>query len=132
MADVMLPSTAADLRRLSELASTRSLSYVPDFVLNDFCRKMYSENRGEKLQLLKGLSLGRDDTVNLSQLRQEILLIWGDQDLVFPLRMARELKEILGERTRLEVIEETSHLPQLEKPNEFNAILMSFLCTSSS
>ena len=33
-------------------------------------QKLYSENRKEKMELLKGLTLGRDDTANISPLQQ--------------------------------------------------------------
>ena len=88
---------------------------------------------------------------------QEVLIIWGDHDQLFPLEMAKELKEwvflflflflffifllkywwasvinvwcrILGEKTRLEVMKETSHVPQIEAPAEFNRVVKSFLC----
>ncbi|RID41548.1 hypothetical protein BRARA_J01503 [Brassica rapa] len=70
--EVMLPSSAADLRRLSGMISSRKLDYVPDFVLNDFCQKMYSEKRGEKTELLEGLSIGRDDKTNVSPIQQDV------------------------------------------------------------
>ncbi|CAK9158882.1 unnamed protein product, partial [Ilex paraguariensis] len=54
--------------------------------------KLYTENRREKLELLKGLTLGRDDTVNLSPLKQEVLIVWGDNDQIFLLEKATELK----------------------------------------
>lgn len=33
-------------------------------------QKLYSENRKEKIELLKGLTLGRDDTANVHPLKQ--------------------------------------------------------------
>lgn len=33
-------------------------------------QKLYTENRMEKLELLKGLTLGREDTPNISPLQQ--------------------------------------------------------------
>ncbi|CAH2072218.1 unnamed protein product [Thlaspi arvense] len=91
--EVMLPSSGTDLRRFSGVVSSRRLDYVPVFVLNDFCQKMYSEKREEKAELLEGLSIGRDDKINVSPIQQDVMLIWGEQDQVFPLKMAHELKE---------------------------------------
>ncbi|XP_018510810.1 dihydrolipoyllysine-residue acetyltransferase component of acetoin cleaving system isoform X3 [Brassica rapa] len=130
--EVMLPSSAADLRRLSGMISSRKLDYVPDFVLNDFCQKMYSEKRGEKTELLEGLSIGRDDKTNVSPIQQDVMLIWGEKDQVFPLIMAHDLREMLGKKAKLRVIPKTSHIHQTEKSKEFNGIVMSFLLPSSS
>ncbi|KAG2280096.1 hypothetical protein Bca52824_051316 [Brassica carinata] len=92
--EVMLPSSGTDLRRFSGMVSSRKLDFVPDFVLNDFCQKMYSEKREEKAELLKGLSIGRDDKTNITPIQQDVMLIWGERDQVFPLKMAHDLRDI--------------------------------------
>ncbi|KAF9598080.1 hypothetical protein IFM89_033313 [Coptis chinensis] len=61
---------------------------------------------------------------------QEVLIVWGEQDKIFPLKNTLELKELLGDKARLEVIKNTSHIPQTEGPNHFNDIAMKFLCGS--
>ncbi|KFK26352.1 hypothetical protein AALP_AA8G237400 [Arabis alpina] len=127
VAEVMLPSSGTDLRRFSGMVSTMRLGYVPDFVLNDFCQKMYSEKREEKTELLKGLTIGRDNKVNVSPIQQDVMLIWGKLDQIFPLKMAHDLREMLGKKATLKVIPRSSHIPQMEKSKEFNSIVMSFL-----
>ncbi|KAL0323690.1 UNVERIFIED_CONTAM: Guanine nucleotide-binding protein alpha-1 subunit [Sesamum calycinum] len=52
--DLMMPVSAGQLRKLLGLVVFRR-PYIPDFVLNDLIDKLYSENRKEKLELLKGL-----------------------------------------------------------------------------
>ncbi|KAK6236662.1 hypothetical protein QUC31_020453 [Theobroma cacao] len=142
--DFMLPETATQLRTLTRLAvSKRMIAMIPDFFLNDFVNQLYSENRKEKLELLKGVTLVQgDDTVKLAPLQQvhpppfshnipnDVLLVWGDQDQIFPLKMAYELKELLGKQARLEVIPNTSHVPQIENSAQFNNIVKGFLCGS--
>lgn len=125
--ELMLPETAGQLRTLLRLAVFNG-GYMPDFFLNDFIDKLYGENRKEKLELLKGLTLGQDDTPNISPLQQEVLIMWGEQDNLFLLDMAKELKEMLGKNASLEVIKKAGHAPQLEQPKNFNKILYHFLC----
>ncbi|KAK1369374.1 2-hydroxy-6-oxononadienedioate/2-hydroxy-6- oxononatrienedioate hydrolase 1 [Heracleum sosnowskyi] len=125
--DVMLPKTAVQLRSLMVLAVFRRVR-LPDFFLNDFIETLYNQNRQEKLELLKGLTIGHNDVVRLSPLRQEALIIWGENDRIFLLEKAEELKDILGGNVKLEVIKNTAHVPQLEHPEEFNSILKNFLC----
>ncbi|KAI6679824.1 hypothetical protein NL676_033705 [Syzygium grande] len=128
-ADVMLPETAANMRRLLGLAvSRRVASMVPDFVLNDVIHRLYSENRKEKIELMRGSTTGKDDTPHVSALRQEVLLVWGENDQIFPVEMSSELKELLGKKVRLEVMKNTGHMPQVEDTAQFNKIVESFLC----
>ncbi|KAM7260476.1 hypothetical protein ACFE04_016217 [Oxalis oulophora] len=128
---LMLPQTANDLRALARLAVFKRPGFhVPDFFLNDFVKTLYKSNRKEKVELLKGLTLGKDNSVNLSPLQQEVLIVWGDQDKIFPLEMGHELKGLLGEKVRMEVIKGTSHCPQTEDPVQFNNIVKQFLCGS--
>lgn len=129
--DLLLPATATQLRTLITLSTHRRPPYLPDFFFNDFINKLYVENRKEKLELLKGLSLGRDDTVDhITPLEQEVLIVWGEHDQIFLLDKATELIELLGEKARLKVIKNASHVPQLEHGAKFNKIVNNFLCGS--
>nr|XP_043629549.1 monoacylglycerol lipase ABHD6 [Erigeron canadensis] len=128
--ELMLPENATQLRTLMRLAVYYRV-YMPDFFLNDFIDKLYCENRKEKLELLKGVVLGKYDTPNISPLQQEVLIIWGDQDNIFLLDMATELKDMLGKNASLEVMKKASHVPQLEQAKIFNKIVYNFLCASS-
>ncbi|KAH6790815.1 alpha/beta-Hydrolases superfamily protein [Perilla frutescens var. frutescens] len=124
--DLMLPNAASQLRKLLGLSVFRRL-YMPDFFLNDLIDKLYCENRKEKLELLKGLTLGQDDTGTICSLSQEVLIVWGEHDRIFLLEKAIELEKLLGEKARLQVIKNTSHVPQLEDSGQFNNIVNNFL-----
>ncbi|XP_047170026.1 pimeloyl-[acyl-carrier protein] methyl ester esterase-like isoform X2 [Vigna umbellata] len=91
--DLMLPATPQQLRKLMSLSVYRTPQFLPHFLLNDFLHKLYSENRKEKKELLKGLTIGKDESSTLSPLQQGVLIVWGEQDQIFPVQMARELKE---------------------------------------
>ncbi|ESW08890.1 hypothetical protein PHAVU_009G083200 [Phaseolus vulgaris] len=125
--DLLLPATPQQLRKLMSLSIYNSPQFLPHFLLNDFLHKLYSVNRKEKKELLRGVTIGKDETSSLSPLEQEVLIVWGEQDQIFPVQMARELKEIISKKARLELIKEASHVPQMEKPREFNNILLNFL-----
>ncbi|GMN63312.1 hypothetical protein TIFTF001_032384 [Ficus carica] len=129
--DLMLPATAKNLRTLLRLAIFKQPNVMPEFFLNDLINKLYSEKRKEKMELLKGLTIGRDDEAKLSPLDKDVLLVWGDHDMIFPFGMAAELKELLGKKVRLEVMKNTGHVPQTEKPALFNEIVNNFLCEAS-
>ncbi|GLT25645.1 hypothetical protein SLA2020_007630 [Shorea laevis] len=129
--DLMLPETTDQLRTLFRLAVFRSFQMIPNFFLNDLLQRLLAENRKEKLELLEGLTLGRTENANLAPLQQDVLIVWGNQDQIFPLNMACELKELLGEKVRLKVLENTSHVPQIEDSRLFNNVVNKFLCGSS-
>lgn len=55
-----------------------------------------------------------------------LLIVWGEEDPIIPVDHARAAHEQLPD-SRLEVFEETGHLPQLERPGRFIAALERFL-----
>lgn len=91
--DLMLPQTAKQLRTLIGLSVYKPPSVLPDCLLNDVINTLYKENREEKMQLLRGLAIGNDDDVQISPLQQEVLIVWGEYDQIFPLEKAYELKK---------------------------------------
>jgi pimeloyl-ACP methyl ester carboxylesterase len=47
--------------------------------------------------------------------------------IFFTVKTGEQLKEYFGKRAMLEVIEETAHMPNLEKPKIFNKLMLEFL-----
>lgn len=65
-----------------------------------------------------------DDIVK--KIKRPTLLIWGRQDGLVPLAEGERFnKDIAG--SKMIVIEECGHVPNLEKPGEFNAAVLKFL-----
>jgi len=63
----------------------------------------------------------------LPDLDMPVLLVWGDRDRVFPLEEFGEpLKKSLP-RARLLVVKQAGHGVYLDKPDEFNELLLDFL-----
>ncbi|WOG85531.1 hypothetical protein DCAR_0104721 [Daucus carota subsp. sativus] len=124
--DLIMPEKASELRKLMNLSVFRR-AYVPDFILNDFINRLYSKNRKEKLELLRGLTIGWDDIMKASPLQQEVLIVWGEHDKIFLLDLAMELKKVLGKNVKLKVIKNASHIPQVENAWKFNNIIDTFL-----
>ncbi|ESW08889.1 hypothetical protein PHAVU_009G083100 [Phaseolus vulgaris] len=125
--DLMLPSSPHHLRKLMSLSIYKPPHIVPDFVLNAFIHELYGDNKEKKLEILKGITVGREETSNVSPLQQEVLLLWGEQDRIFPVQLAHELREVIAKDVKLELIKDAAHVPQMEKPEEFNGIIISFL-----
>lgn len=58
--------------------------------------------------------------------RMPVLIVWGEEDRVIPLSRGRELHAMLH-GSRMEVIAGCGHIPHLEKPDIFNALVMEFV-----
>ncbi len=55
-----------------------------------------------------------------------LLIVWGENDPIIPVEHGRETHAQLP-NSRLEVFEDTGHVPQLERPGRFIAVLERFL-----
>ena len=71
--------------------------------------------------------IAEQEKSKLSDLDIPVLLVWGERDSVFPLdEFGKPLKEILP-RAKLVVVKHAGHGAYLEKPDEFNELLLNFL-----
>ena len=64
--------------------------------------------------------------VELNQIQQPTLLIWGKNDIVTPPFVAEEFKKLIP-NSQLHFIDKCGHAPMMEVPAEFNIILEKFL-----
>ncbi len=55
-----------------------------------------------------------------------LLIVWGDRDAIIPVAHAEAAHAALP-HSRLELFEDTGHVPQLERPGRFVAVLQRFL-----
>uniref|UniRef100_A0A804QA03 AB hydrolase-1 domain-containing protein n=1 Tax=Zea mays TaxID=4577 RepID=A0A804QA03_MAIZE len=129
-AEFLLPNDVAGLKSLFAAGTYRKW-WLPDRVLSDYMKLMIF-NRKERTQLLEGLVVSDEDAaVVVRSYRQEILLLWGDNDSIFNMELARSLKEQLGEKATLRSIAKAGHLVMLERPRVFNGCLREFLLRQS-
>ena len=55
-----------------------------------------------------------------------LMTIWGENDRIIPVRHADDVRRELPDSV-VRVIPECGHWPQMEKPDQFNPMLISFL-----
>ena len=77
------------------------------------------------LAAVEGL-VGYDFTDRLPEVEELTLIVWGRQDRVVPPRDGLEFERLIP-NSRLVVFDRCGHVPQLEKPARFNALLEEFL-----
>nr|ADE75703.1 unknown [Picea sitchensis] len=132
ISDVLLPQSPASLRILTRLSVYKPpLTMLPNFILNDFIQILYVENRAEKIELLAGLTLGTEGAA-VPVINKDVLIVWGEHDQIFPMDKAFQLKKHLRDQAELVVMKNASHIPHIENPQEFNAVVKNFLLHHSS
>ena len=62
---------------------------------------------------------------NLEKINQPTLIVWGKQDKVIPLEYAYFAKERIS-NSQLHVFDPCGHMPQFERPEEFNNLVLEF------
>jgi pimeloyl-ACP methyl ester carboxylesterase len=124
-ADIFVPEGPEDVRTLIEL-SFAAPPPLPRFVLADIYRQHFSMNHGAWRELLDDLPRHRDRMAALSEHPPHpALVVWGEQDPVFPLAAGERLAELLD--AELVVIDDTAHGPSAEAPAVFNAAVLGWL-----
>ncbi len=73
-------------------------------------------------------AIHHDIRERLGEITQPTMLVWGQSDRVIPMAAALSYHRRIP-HSRLEIFERTGHLPQLERPDRFNAVLDDFLAS---
>ncbi|XP_065865364.1 uncharacterized protein [Euphorbia lathyris] len=130
---LLLPEKPEHAKEMMKLAiyKTNRMLWLPDFVHWVFINAMTHNRRKEKLELLEHL-LSKKAEAELPILTQETLLIWGDQDNIFPVFLAHQLHRHLGAKSRVEIIKDTGHAANIESPAAVNSLITSFVLGAQS
>ncbi|GFQ06849.1 epoxide hydrolase 4 [Phtheirospermum japonicum] len=114
------------VRRFSKWRRIRSSGF-PIPLHRDFLEVMFN-NRKERAELLEGLVVSTKDTT-IPNFTQRIHLLWGENDQIFTLEHAQNMKQQLGEKATFRGIKKAGHLVQLERPCVYNRCLKEFLAS---
>ena len=99
---------------------------MPRVLRKDILNNMFDEHRTEQAALLDDLPKNRADiTPEMLEDLDDILVVWGRHDPIFPLETGERLAETLG--AELYIIEDADHGPNVEHPNDFNQAVLEFL-----
>lgn len=106
-----------DRTRLGHIARSRILEErlaAPDFP--EFTRAVARSLAG----------VLRSERQPIERVTQPVLVVWGRQDRLVPLRRSAEILRRIP-HARLQVLERCGHLPMLEQPGAFNTAVAEFL-----
>ncbi|KAI9113419.1 hypothetical protein K1719_015346 [Acacia pycnantha] len=122
--ELLLPTSVKGLKALLSVAAYKKL-WFPDRLHKDFLEVMFT-NRKERGELLEGLVISNKD-ITIPKFQQRIHLLWGENDQIFKVEFAHNMKEELGENATFEGIKKGGHLVHLERPCVYNRCLKHFL-----
>jgi 3-oxoadipate enol-lactonase len=77
---------------------------------------------------LRGRALRKDYLAPLRQIAVPTLIVVGTEDQFSPIERAERIRETIP-GSRLEIFEGIGHMPNLEAPDQFNALLHEYLAT---
>ena len=121
---LFVPEKPDGIQDLLDICSHRRKLRVPKAILEEVWRKTsFSKYHEEKKKLLIDLISSQEQYLEYSW--NVDYVIWGEFDQIFPLSEARELVEKTG--ANLSIIPKTAHCPFVEKPKEFQQILLPIL-----
>ncbi|GKV35399.1 hypothetical protein SLEP1_g43669 [Rubroshorea leprosula] len=126
---ILLPQTPDKLRELMRFSFVKPTKGVPSYFLTDFIEVMCTDYVEEKRELIRTI-LKHRKLSDLPHITQPTLIIWGEEDQIFPLELGQRLERHIGESARLVVIKNAGHAVNLEKPKEFIKHLKVFLLDS--
>ncbi|XP_050291390.1 uncharacterized protein LOC126732523 [Quercus robur] len=124
--ELLLPTSVKGLKALLSVAAHKKL-WFPDRLHKDFLEVMFT-NRKERGELLEGLVISNKDT-KVPNFPQKIHLLWGENDQIFNLELAQNMKGQLGENASFQGIPKAGHLVHLERPCVYNRCLKQFLAS---
>ncbi|CAI8609135.1 unnamed protein product [Vicia faba] len=124
--ELLLPNSVKGLKTLLSIAAYKKL-WFPDRLHRDFLQVMFT-NRKERGELLEGLVISNKE-IDIPNFSQRIHLLWGENDQIFKLEFAQNMKEQLGDSTTFEGIKKAGHLVHLERPCVYNRCLKHFIAS---
>jgi pimeloyl-ACP methyl ester carboxylesterase len=123
------PRTLADTRTILSLCFYNKVRYVNRVsVTLSYLLRRLEANHGTVESVIAAASVDPEEWMDhlVGKVRAHTLVLWGRHDELMPLEFAeRYAREIPG--AQLEILEECGHVPQIEKPRDFNRVLADFL-----
>jgi pimeloyl-ACP methyl ester carboxylesterase len=120
------PASLSDTRKLFE-----SLFYDKSIITDQLVERVF-ENRmrnGDSYtisRVLEGLEHDQWIDKRLEKVKTPTLIIWGNEDALISVDRAESFQKGIP-NARLAIIPKCGHVPQIEKPAEFNKLVLDFL-----
>jgi 2-hydroxy-6-oxonona-2,4-dienedioate hydrolase len=121
------PSTTADFKRLLSLVLYNKAMLTDQFLETALTNKLKRGDGYTINSFIESIVRGEDFLDGKTKvINTPALVIWGKDDGLTPLGLGKAFAEDIP-GAQLLVIDNCGHVPQMEKPAEFNAALLKFL-----
>ena len=121
------PASLADMRTLLEsIFYDRKKMVTEEFVVQAFTNHVRNNDGYTIQRILAGFAQNQFEDAKLSSIHAPTLVVWGREDELIPVSSGEKLRDSVP-GAKLVVYEHCGHVPQLEKPAEFNQALIDFL-----
>jgi pimeloyl-ACP methyl ester carboxylesterase len=118
---------AETLHKMITPANAQAFPAVAEHIV----KMIHDSNPHGAAAALRGRAARRDYIPLLAQIAAPTLIVVGREDAFTPVALSEEMRRNIP-GSKLEIIEAAGHMTNLERPEEFNAILSSFLATAHS
>ena len=120
------PASLEDMRTLLGSIFYDKKMVSEEFVLQAFTNHVHNNDGYTIQRTVAGFAQNQFEDAKLASIHSASLVVWGRQDELIPVSSGEKLRDgIPG--AKLVVFEDCGHVPQLEKPAEFNKALIDFL-----
>ena len=127
LGELLLVETTDDFEFLMDSIYYKG-RWMPHWAQTRLVETHYTKFHPERVQLLDEVINQRAELVQASApLQHDVLLIYGEFDLLFPVSLGQRYKNYLGANASLKVVEDTRHVAQMERPDIFNKMVLEFL-----
>jgi pimeloyl-ACP methyl ester carboxylesterase len=104
--------------------------FDPKIATKELVDELY-ETVNVRMKAIKIIALAKNAIRNnmgeeVNQIKQPTLLIWGNNDAITPPFVGHEFHKLIP-NSELHFIDKCGHAPMMERPEEFNTILLKFL-----
>lgn len=122
---ILRPGPKTSERFLRGIFYNKHLALRNEFI-RYFCETMETSHNLLFISRLTALYRSFVMTPRLADIRQPLLIIWGEEDAIMPIKKNRHNFSLIpGAEVR--VIPRAGHVPSLEEPDMFNAAALAFL-----
>jgi len=123
----LLPNSGKQLKRVFEVTYHKPPNY-PAFLLNKPAQILYNDQQGHKKGLIDFL-YDHEKDIKQTELSYpgNIQIIWGKEDDLIPVENAYKLQDYFKPNAQLTVLENTGHVPNMEKPKQVSEIIKQFI-----
>jgi pimeloyl-ACP methyl ester carboxylesterase len=124
--EIFVPNNGEEVQRLFDIAFYKDKK-IPGFIRPAVYEMYFSQHHAQLTKLLASLPAEKEkfEQHTRTDFPEQVSLIWGEYDEVFPLSEGEKLAKYFG--TNVQVISKAGHAPNIEQTKIFNQELINLL-----